>query len=66
MGGVFLIFPPLFLWRVRSRMSFEDDMFDTFLVFGYICLFPFLMALGVIVYPIIVGVWLNNYIRNRL
>lgn len=52
-------------WKVSDRMSFEDDMFDTFLVFGYICLLPFLMALGVVVYPIIVAVWINDYIKNR-
>ena len=47
-------------------MSFNDDLFDTFMVFGYICLVPFLMALGVIVYPIIVGIWLYDYVKNRL
>jgi hypothetical protein len=53
-------------WKVRDRMSFEDDMFDTFLVFGYICLLPFLMALGVVAYPIIVGMWINDYIKSKL
>ena len=47
-------------------MSFEDDMFDLFLIIGYLCLFPFLMAIGVFVYPIIVGIWLNNYVKSRL
>jgi hypothetical protein len=47
-------------------MSLEDDMFDTFLVFGYLALFPFLMAIGVIAYPIIVGMWLCDYVKSRL
>lgn len=42
-------------------MSYNDDLFDTFMVFGYICLLPFLMALGVVAYPIVVGTWIYNY-----
>lgn len=47
-------------------MSYNDDLFDVFIVFGYICLLPFLMALGVFAYPIIVGMWINDYIKNKL
>lgn len=42
-------------------MTYEDDLFNTFIVFGYICLLPFLMALGVILYPIVVAIWLGDY-----
>lgn len=46
-------------------MSFEDDMFNLFLLLGYICLLPFLIILGTIAYPILVAIWINKYIENR-
>lgn len=46
-------------------MSFEDDMFNIFLLLGYICLLPFSIAAGTIAYPILVAIWINEYIENR-
>ena len=46
-------------------MTFEDSLFNTFICIGFLCSLPFLMAIGIIAYPIVVAVWLNNYIENR-
>lgn len=44
----------------------DDETFNMFVVWGYVMLLPFLIALGTVVYPILVAIWIKEYIDRRM